>query len=126
MVRDGARGKIVFVSSLLGYMSIIGYSSYTPGKHALRGKFPLLNQRTITESVLGLAETLRSQLLLYSIDVHIYFPGTIFTPGYVEENKTKPKVTLKIEETDAGLAPEPAAARMLQGELWLFFRAPRN
>jgi hypothetical protein len=63
----------------------------------------------------GLAETLRSELLLYSIDVHIYFPATIYTPGYIEENKTKPKVTLKIEESDAGLQPEESAKKLLRG-----------
>lgn len=63
----------------------------------------------------GLAETLRSELLLYSISVHIFFPGTIFTPGYVEENKTKPKITLKIEETDDGLKPDQCAHALLRG-----------
>lgn len=37
MAREKARGKIVFVSSLLGYMSIVGYAPYAPGKFALRG-----------------------------------------------------------------------------------------
>jgi len=99
MVADRTAGKIVFVSSVLGYMSLIGYSSYSPAKHALR----------------GLAETLRSELLLYSIGVHIFFPGTIYSPGYIEENKTKPKITLKIEETDEGLQPEQAAEALLRG-----------
>jgi len=99
MVADRAPGKIIFVSSILGYMSLIGYSSYSPAKHALR----------------GLAETLRSELQLYSIGVHIFFPGTIYSPGYIEENKTKPKITLKIEESDEGLKPEQAAEALLQG-----------
>ncbi|KAF8621629.1 hypothetical protein AX15_007647 [Amanita polypyramis BW_CC] len=99
MVRDRVQGKIVFVSSLLGYMSIIGYSSYSPGKHALR----------------GLAETLRSELLLYSISVHIFFPGSIYSPGYIEENKVKPKITLKIEESDEGMKPEQSAQTLLRG-----------
>jgi 3-dehydrosphinganine reductase len=54
---------------------------------------------------------------LYSIGVHIFFPGTIYSPGYVEENKTKPKITLKIEESDEGLKPEQAAEALLQGAL---------
>jgi 3-dehydrosphinganine reductase len=117
MVRDRSRGKIVFVSSLLGYMGIIGYSSYTPGKHALRGGFRSPTSVTSMKQklLLGLAETLRSEFLLYNIDVHIFFPGTIYTPGYEEENKTKPKVTLKIEETDVGLQPDACAMKMLQG-----------
>jgi len=99
MVASRTPGKIIFVSSVLGYMSMIGYSSYSPANHALR----------------GLAETLRSELLLYSIGVHIFFPGTIYSPGYIDENKTKPKITLKIEESDEGLKPEQAAKVLLQG-----------
>ena len=38
MVRTNTKGKIVFVSSILGYFGMIGYSSYSPGKHAMRGK----------------------------------------------------------------------------------------
>jgi hypothetical protein len=63
----------------------------------------------------GLAETLRSELLLYSISVHIYFPGTIYTPGYITENKTKPSITLKIEEDDKGMEPGPAAVALFNG-----------
>lgn len=117
MARDRYPGKIVFVSSLLGYMSMIGYASYSPAKHALRGvvylTFPVTG--SLNRWLAGLAETLRSELLLYSVGVHIFFPGTIYSPGYIEENKTKPKVTLKIEETDDGVSPEQAAEGLLKG-----------
>lgn len=40
MARENKKGgKIVLVSSTLGYMSFIGFASYSPGKHALRGTF---------------------------------------------------------------------------------------
>ncbi|CDO78039.1 hypothetical protein BN946_scf184724.g3 [Trametes cinnabarina] len=99
MVKQGVKGKIIFVSSILAYFSIVGYSSYAPGKFALR----------------GLAESLHSELQLYDIDVHISFPPTIFTPGYEEENKTKPAITLKIEEADGGLTPEQVADGIFKG-----------
>ncbi|KAJ7086139.1 oxidoreductase [Mycena belliarum] len=99
MVREGSKGKIVFVSSLLGYMSFIGYASYTPAKHALR----------------GLADTLHSEFMLYDIDIHIFFPATMLTPGYDEENKTKPKIVLEIESADDGLTADVAAKAMIQG-----------
>ncbi|KAG6329625.1 hypothetical protein ID866_9465 [Astraeus odoratus] len=99
MARQGKKGKIVLVSSTLGYMSFVGYASYSPAKHALR----------------GLAECLRSELLLYGIDVHIFFPPTMYTPGYEEENKTKPAITRKIESLDEGQTPEQAAAALLAG-----------
>ena len=88
------------VSSTLGFMSFIGWASYSPAKHALR----------------GLADTLQSELMLYGIDVHIFFPPTMFTPGYEEENKTKPKVTLEIEGADDGLTADQAALGLLNGK----------
>ena len=104
MVKTRTNGKICFVSSTLGYMSVVGYASYAPGKHALR----------------GLAETLRSEFKLYGIDVHIFFPCTMYTPGYERENATKPSVTLKLEESDPGLTARRAAQGMLNG-LYLFW-----
>ena len=38
MAKQGVHGRIVFVGSTLGYMSFLGYSNYSPGKHALVGK----------------------------------------------------------------------------------------
>lgn len=64
----------------------------------------------------GLADTLHSEMLLYGIGVHIFFPPTMYTPGYEEENKSKPKITLKIEETDDGLTPDLAALALLKGK----------
>ena len=100
MVAHKRTGSIVFVSSTLGLMTIPGYAGYSPCKHALR----------------GLADTLRCELLLYDINVHIFFPPTMFTPSYEEENKIKPKITKKIEETDGGLTAEQAAAGLLTGK----------
>jgi len=91
--------KIVFVSSTLGLMSIIGWAGYSPAKHAVR----------------GLADTLRHELILYGTDVHIFFPPTMFTPGYENENKTKPKITKEMEEGDDGLTAEQAALALVKG-----------
>lgn len=62
-------GKIVFISSVVGLMSFAGYSTYSPTKYAVR----------------GLADTLRNELQRYGINVHIFFPGTIFSPGFETE-----------------------------------------
>ncbi|KAF9256828.1 oxidoreductase [Marasmius fiardii PR-910] len=98
-VQEKKPGKITFVSSVMGYMSFAGYSTYSPAKHALR----------------GLAECLRSELILYNSTVHICFPATIYSPGLIEENKTKPPITLKIEETDSGQTPEQVAEALFKG-----------
>jgi 3-dehydrosphinganine reductase len=89
------------VGSLLGYMTVLGWASYSPAKHALK----------------ALADTLRSELLLYDISVHLFMAPTMYTPGYEEENKTKPKITLKIEDNDEGITAEQAAILMLNGIL---------
>ncbi|TFY82044.1 hypothetical protein EWM64_g1967 [Hericium alpestre] len=99
MVQQGRKGKIVFVSSLLGMMTIPGYASYAPAKHALR----------------GLADMLRMELLLYNIDVHIFFPPTMYGSALDEEKKTRPWITTKLEESDDALTPEQATAALLKG-----------
>lgn len=99
MAREGVRGRIVFVASVLAYFSIVGYSTYSPGKFALR----------------GLAEVLQSECLLYGIGIHIAFPASILSPGFEDENKIKPKITLKIEESDEALLPGPIAEHLLKG-----------
>lgn len=93
------RGRIVLVSSVVGFMGLVGYAQYAPMKYAIR----------------GLAECLRSELPLYGIDVHCYFPATILSPGYDEENKTKPQVTKDIEGADDAKTPEQCAVHLARG-----------
>lgn len=100
MVREGVKGKIVLVSSTLGFMGLVGYLQYQPNKFAIR----------------GLAEGLRSEMQLYGISVHCYFPGTIYTPGYELENSTKPKITKQIEDAAEGLTPEQCARKLIKGQ----------
>ncbi|KAH8119658.1 oxidoreductase [Phellopilus nigrolimitatus] len=97
LVREHRRGTIMFVGSTLSLMSFLGYASYTPGKHALK----------------GLAETLRSEGILYGIDVHIFFAPTMDSPGLQEEMKTKPQLTAAFEADDTVLSCDEAAAVML-------------
>lgn len=66
-------------------------------------------------SCTGLAETLRSEFLLYGIQVHCYFPATILSPGFENEQKTKPAVLREIEEADGPQTPEQCAKGMLRG-----------
>lgn len=63
----------------------------------------------------GLGESLRSELLPHGIDVHVYYPTTVLSPGLEQENKTKPVVTKKIEGTAAALTPEQCATYVMRG-----------
>ncbi|KAF9921544.1 3-dehydrosphinganine reductase [Linnemannia zychae] len=98
MVESGVKGKFVMTSSAMGLIGFVGYSSYSPTKFALR----------------GLAESLRSEGKLHGITTQIYYPGTMFSPGYETENLTKPLLTREIEGS-TGLTPEVAAKGMLAG-----------
>ncbi|KAJ2596512.1 3-dehydrosphinganine reductase, partial [Coemansia sp. RSA 1721] len=90
---------IVLVSSTLGFFGLIGYTGYCASKFAIR----------------GFAEALRVELLMYGINVHCYFPGTIFTPGYEAENLTKPQITKDIEGADEGMTPEQCSKGLFKG-----------
>jgi 3-dehydrosphinganine reductase len=52
---------------------------------------------------------------MYGIKVHCYFPGTIYSPGFDEEEKCKPAITKKIEGTDEGLTPDGCARVLFRG-----------
>lgn len=99
MVKQRVKGTITFVSSFVGYAAIAGYSPYAPGKFALR----------------GLADSLRAEMFLHDIKVHLYMPAGILSPGYENEQKTKHAITKKIEESDTPISPEAAVRYLVRG-----------
>ena len=96
---------LIFTSTIAAFYPIIGYSPYSPSKSALR----------------TLSDNLSQELHLYdsssppSVKVHTIFPGTIFSPGLEEENKTKPGITKKLEEDDGGQSPDEVAEKSVRG-----------
>jgi len=94
-------GYIAFTSSMLGYMGIMGYSTYSPTKHAL----------------VGLAETLRHELKPLGITVSILYPPDTRTPGFDKENQSKPAECAMLSETAGSLAPEEVAEAFIGGIL---------
>ncbi|KAI9592250.1 hypothetical protein BDF19DRAFT_407422 [Syncephalis fuscata] len=99
MVAEGIRGKLVMVSSTLGFLGFAGYTQYSPTKYAVR----------------ALAESLRHELLFYGIGVHCHFPGNIDSPGYEVENKTKPQFTRELDGDSEVKSPEVVAANLIRG-----------
>ncbi|GAA5877984.1 hypothetical protein JCM8547_000932 [Rhodosporidiobolus lusitaniae] len=93
------RCRVVLTGSVLSMMSFAGYSSYSPSKYAIR----------------GLAEALRSELLLYGISVHLFLPASIFSPGFEYEQSVKPALTKKIEGPDEGVTPDKCAEELIKG-----------
>lgn len=92
-------GYIVNTSSIVGFVGVFGYSDYAAAKFG----------------VMGLSETLRSELKSYNIAVSVLCPPDTDTPGFAEENKTKPPETRAISAAANLMKPEAVAAALLKG-----------
>uniref|UniRef100_A0A8C5BF95 3-dehydrosphinganine reductase n=1 Tax=Gadus morhua TaxID=8049 RepID=A0A8C5BF95_GADMO len=92
-MKERRMGRIMFVSSQAGQIGLFGYTAYSPSKFALR----------------GLAESLQMEMKPYNIYVTVAYPPDTDTPGFVEENKTKPLETRLISETAAVCQPDQVA-----------------
>lgn len=92
---------LVFTSSVLAFFPVVGYGPYTPAKSALR----------------GLADTLVQEVEAYpqAVRVHVVYPGSISSPGFERENRTKPAVTRVIEDGDPVQTPDAVAAAAIAG-----------
>jgi 3-dehydrosphinganine reductase len=99
---------VVFTCSTLAFFSVAGYSPYSPCKAAMR----------------SLADSLNQELEVYNgsrqnpslgpvpdadMKVHILFPMGIDSPGFVNENKIKPQLTLELEKDDKPQQPDELA-----------------
>eukprot|EP00455_Lapot_gusevi_P034742 TRINITY_DN3842_c0_g1_i2.p1 TRINITY_DN3842_c0_g1~~TRINITY_DN3842_c0_g1_i2.p1 ORF type:complete len:179 (+),score=54.12 TRINITY_DN3842_c0_g1_i2:82-618(+) len=92
-------GHIVLVSSGMALTAYSGYSTYAPTKYAVR----------------GLGEALRSEFLPYNIKVYQAFPPNFYSPGYEQENLTKPADTKAIEAGEPVHQPAAVAAALVDG-----------
>lgn len=99
MIERNEAAHIVIVSSACALISFIGYTQYCASKYAVR----------------GFAEALRSEMLLYKINVHVFYPGSIDTPGYLVENQTKPQETSTIEGSSTLHHPDSVAQCLING-----------
>jgi 3-dehydrosphinganine reductase len=98
---EAQKGHISFVSSIAGFIGIIGYASYSPSKYAL----------------IGLAEVLRHEMKPYNVKVSILYPPDTDTPGFEIENQTKPPETAILSETAKLFTPEQVAEVYIRGIL---------
>jgi len=92
-------GYIVNVSSIAGFIGVFGYTDYGASKFAL----------------IGLSETLRCELKQYGITVSVLCPPDTDTPGFKEENKTKPPECQAISARAKLMQPEEVARALFRG-----------
>jgi len=94
---DKRDGHIIIVSSGMAMTGYIGYSAYAPTKYALK----------------GLGDTLRNELCSFNIKIHQAYPPNFFSPGYDNENKTKPLETKAIESSETTYQSELVARSLI-------------
>ena len=90
---EAKKGHIVNCSSASGFLGMMGYATYTPTKFAL----------------VGLTEGLRHELKPHGIKCSILYPVDTDTPGFENENKSKP-IELSIMSESGGLMPPAQVA----------------
>ena len=92
---------LIFTSSVTAFYSIVGYTPYAPAKAAIK----------------SLSDTLAQEVLLYGdhVKIHTVFPGTILSPGFDNENRTKPAITFLLEESDPEQTPDQVAKNSITG-----------
>ncbi|KAL0942753.1 short chain dehydrogenase [Colletotrichum truncatum] len=81
--------QLIFISSAAALCNVPGYIAYAAPKCAQR----------------ALADTLRQEAAIYSTPtceykVHCAFPNTFMTDAFMDEQKTKPELTKRIESSD--------------------------
>jgi 3-dehydrosphinganine reductase len=120
LFRERGSGHISFISSIMGYMGMVGYATYAPSKFA----------------IVGLAETLRHELKPDNISISVLYPPDTDTPGFERENQTKPPETMILSESAKLYKPDVVAEKYVQDLLkgkfyimvgsgkwiWLLFR----
>ncbi len=87
-------GHVVLVSSGMALTAYTGYSTYAPTKFAIR----------------GLGECLRSEMLPHNIAIHQAYPPGFQSPGFEQENLSKPADTKAIEAGEPVHTAEDVAA----------------
>lgn len=95
---DAGRGTVVTTSSMAGVTGVFGYAGYSASKFA----------------VVGFSEALRRELRPHGVHVAVLCPPNTRTPGFDEENKTKPAEVLAAEEKVKTLEPEQVADYLLR------------
>jgi len=94
-------GHIINMSSVAGFIGVMGYAGYTPTKFAIA----------------GLSEVLRNEYKAYNIKVSVIFPPDTNTHGLAEEAKTRPEELNIISEHAGLLQPEEVAEKILKDVL---------
>jgi 3-dehydrosphinganine reductase len=109
--------QFIFTSSAVAFVGLAGYTPYAPAKAAirsladgLRSEVQLYNAARRSKS-----STIGPQPAPFDVNIHVIFPGTILSPGFENEEKTKHPVTRELESSDPKQTELQAATAAVQG-----------
>ena len=97
LMESRGSGTIVNVSSVAGLLGVYGYTDYSLAKFG----------------VIGFSESLRSELKPSGVSVQVLCPPDTDTPGFENENKTKPRETHALSEGAKLMSAEAVAEALL-------------
>ena len=108
-IKESKQGRLVFVSSVAGFLGIYGYSAYSPAKFALS----------------GLAECLRQELKDSGVNVSVAFPPDTETPMLAYERdhglaETK-ALAGKVKPKSADFVAKRIVSGAMAGKFEIFF-----
>ena len=103
---------LIFTASVAALVSLVGYTPYSPAKAAMRSLSDGLAQEV--KLYHGASHHKDSRERLPEVKLHTICPGVIYTPGYEQENKSKPAITKQLEEGDPGQTEEQCAAASIK------------
>ncbi|XP_018491644.2 3-dehydrosphinganine reductase TSC10A [Raphanus sativus] len=102
-MKAGREGRgpasISLVSSQAGQVGVYGYAAYSASKFGLQ----------------GLAQSLQQEVIADDIHVTLVFPPDTDTPGFEEEQKSRPEVTSIIAASSGSMKTEEVARRAMEG-----------
>ncbi|KAI5276046.1 3-dehydrosphinganine reductase, partial [Ascosphaera acerosa] len=104
--RNHRTRHIIFTSSTLAFTPVAGYAPYSPAKAAMRSLADTLNMEVEAYNGARRRGGQAAAAADADIKVHIVFPMGILSPGYENEQRTKPALTKKLEESDKPQPPE--------------------
>ncbi|KAF6210612.1 hypothetical protein GE061_013719 [Apolygus lucorum] len=104
-MKSRGEGHIILTSSLAGLFGIYGFCPYSAAKFALK----------------GFAEALYMEVKHSGLKVTLAFPADVDTPGFAEEEKSKPKETRLICQSGGLFHPDVVARKILNDSLAGYF-----
>jgi 3-dehydrosphinganine reductase len=92
-------GHIVYISSVVGFLGMYGYSAYAPTKFAVK----------------GFVDTLRTEIRGSGVQLTLVFPPDTDTPGLEAEKPYQPPMLVAMNESSSTISAEACAGHILKG-----------